>query len=174
MLGLVSAYVVPLLMLLLCALALGKRRNAYALLTRGAAEGLKTVLAIAPTLIVLMTVIAMLRASGALALLERLLGPLLTALGIPKELAPLLLIRPLSGSAALAVGADLIAVHGPDSTVGRTAAVVLGSTETTFYAIGVYFGAAGVEKSRYTVPAALAADLTGFLIGALSVRWLFG
>ena len=173
MVPLVSASVVPLLMLLLCGLALAKRRDAYALLTRGAAEGLKTVLAVAPTLIVLMTVIAMLRASGALQLLEALLGPLLEPLGIPRELAPLLLIRPLSGSAALAVGAELITTHGPDSAVGRTAAVVLGSTETTFYAIGVYFGAAGVEKSRYAVPAALAADLAGFLMGALSIRLFF-
>ena len=102
-----------------------------------------------------------------------LLGPLLEPLGIPRELAPLLLIRPLSGSAALAVGAELITTHGPDSAVGRTAAVVLGSTETTFYAICVYFGAAGVEKSRYAVPAALAADLAGFLMGALSIRLFF-
>jgi spore maturation protein B len=83
------------------------------------------------------------------------------------------LIRPISGSAALAVGADLINVYGPDSTIGRTVAVMLGSTETTFYTISVYFGAAGIQKTRYTIPAALFADFTAFLVASLTVRLLF-
>ena len=85
----------------------------------------------------------------------------------------LVLIRPISGSAALAVGADLIQEYGPDSPVGRTAAVMLGSTETTFYTVSVYFGAAGIQKTRYTVPAALFADFVGFLAASWTVRWLF-
>ena len=84
----------------------------------------------------------------------------------------LMLIRPISGSAALAVGTELIAAYGPDSTVGRTAAVMLGSTETTFYTISVYFGSCGIRKTRYAVPAALIADLTGFLAAAWTVRLL--
>ena len=82
-------------------------------------------------------------------------------------------MRPLSGSAALAVGAELMAEHGPDSEIGRTVAVMLGSTETTFYTISVYFGAAGIRKTRYTVPAALFADFVGFLVASLTVRLLF-
>ena len=82
-------------------------------------------------------------------------------------------IRPISGSAALAVGADLMAQYGPDSAIGRTAAVMLGSTETTFYTISVYFGAAGVKKTRYAIPAALIADLTGFCVASWMVRWMF-
>jgi len=90
--------------------------------------------------------------------------------GIPPETALLVLIRPLSGSAALAVGAELMAEYGPDSLIGRTAAVMLGSTETTFYTISVYFGAAGIKKTRYTIPAALIADFVGFFVASLTVR----
>ena len=85
----------------------------------------------------------------------------------------LVLVRPLSGSAALAVGAELMAEYGVDSLVGRTAAVMLGSTETTFYTISVYFGAAGISKTRYTLPAALFADFVGFFMAAMTVRWMF-
>ena len=104
---------------------------------------------------------------------ERIPAPALSAVGIPPEVTPLLLVRPLSGSAALAVGAELISRYGPDSQVGRTAAVMLGSTETTFYTISVYFGAAGVKKTGWTVPAALLADTVGFLTAAAAVRWVF-
>jgi spore maturation protein B len=83
------------------------------------------------------------------------------------------LIRPISGSAALAVGSELMTAYGPDSTIGRTAAVMLGSTETTFYTVSVYFGAAGIRKTRYTVPAALIADFTGFLVASLTVQLLY-
>ena len=100
-------------------------------------------------------------------------APVLQLFGIPPETVMLLLIRPISGSAALAVGAELMAVHGPDSLIGRTAAIMLGSTETTFYTMGVYFGAAGIQKTRYTLPAALFADLVGFTVASLTARWLF-
>ena len=103
----------------------------------------------------------------------RALAPVLTALGIPPETVALLLVRPVSGSAALGVGAELIATYGPDSLIGRTAAVMLGSTETTFYTIAVYFGAAGIVKTRYAVPAALCADLAGFMAAAWAVRVIF-
>ena len=84
----------------------------------------------------------------------------------------LVLIRPFSGSAALAIGAELMTQYGVDSLNGRTAAIMLGSTETTFYAVSVYFGAAGIRKTRYTIPAALIADFTGFFMASLTARWL--
>ena len=121
----------------------------------------------------LLTAVYMLRASGALELAAGLLGPILERLGIPAETIALLLVRPVSGSAALGVGADLIQTYGPDSLVGRTAAVMLGSTETTFYTIAVYFGAAGIKKTRYTLPAALFADFVGFLMASWTVKWFF-
>ena len=166
-------YIVPLLLLSVSLLALRRQEDAYDLMLSGAADGLKLLLSIVPALVLLLTAVSMLRASGAIELLTRLLSPAFRWIGIPPETAMLVLIRPISGSAALAVGSELIAVHGVDSVVGRTAAVMLGSTETTFYAISVYFGAAGIRKTRYTIPAALLADFVGFLVSAWSVRIFF-
>ena len=131
-------------------------------------------LRIVPALIALMTAVYMLRASGALELAAQALSPLLARMGIPGELLPLMLVRPISGSAALGVGAEVIHTSGPDSYLGRVAAVMLGSTETTFYTIAVYFGSVGISRTRYAVPAALCADLTGFLAAAWAVRLFFG
>lgn len=163
---------VPALLLLVCGCALGKKLDVYRLMQDGVRDGLHLLLAILPPLLVLLAAVEALRASGALDLLTKAAAPLFTRLGLPPETAPLVLIRPLSGSAALAVGADLMAAYGVDSPVGRTAAVMLGSTETTFYTISVYFGAAGVRGTRHTVPAALIADLAGFTAAALAVRLL--
>ena len=168
-----SAYVVPCLLAGLSVYALFKKVDVYGALTAGAAEGLTVVLRILPTLIALLTAVYMFRASGAMDALTALLAPALKWLGIPPETVPILLIRPLSGSGALAAAGDLIARFGPDSTVGRTAAVMMGSTETTFYTVAVYFGAAGIRRSRYTIPAALIADLTGFIAAAAAVRLFF-
>ena len=165
-------YIVPGLLFLCCAIALRKRENAYDLMLSGASEGLQMLLSILPALILLMTSVTMLRQSGAVETLSCLLSPVFRFFGIPPETAILILVRPISGSAALAVGADLMAQYGVDSTIGRTAAIMLGSTETTFYTISVYFSAAGIHKTRYTVPAALTADLTGFLVASLTARFL--
>ena len=166
-------YVVPLLLLAVSLITLHKKENTYDLLLQGGAEGLKLMAAILPALVILLTGVQMLKASGAVELLSMLLSPAFSLLGIPPETAMLVLIRPFSGSAALAVGADLMATYGPDSLVGRTAAVMLGSTETTFYTISVYFGAAGIKKTRYAIPAALFADLTGFCMASWTVRLFY-
>ena len=131
---------------------------------------LKTIL---PSLILLLTAVTMFRASGGAELLSRVLGPLFSRFGIPPECAMLVLVRPISGSAALAVGSELMASFGVDSQIGRTAAVMLGSTETTFYTLSVYFGAAGIQKTRYTLPAALFADFVGFLTASWAVRLFY-
>ena len=151
-----------------------KRVDVYSALVQGAGEGLETLVRIVPSLIGLMTAVYMLRASGALDLAAAALAPVLERLGLPGQLLPLMLVRPVSGSAALGVGAELIGAYGPDSYLGRTAAVMLGSTETTFYTIAVYFGSVGVSRTRYAIPAALCADLTGFLAAAWAVRLCFG
>lgn len=169
-----SAYLVPLLLAFTALFGLWKRVNVYEALSLGAKEGLDILLGILPNLVGLMTAVYMLRASGLMDALGGLLAPLLVKLGIPPETAALLFIRPVSGSGALAVGSELMASYGPDSYVGRVAAVMLGSTETTFYTIAVYFGSAGVRKTRYAIPAALLADLAGFMAAALAVRLLFG
>ena len=165
---------VPLLIAFVALYGIWKRVDVYTALMEGAGEGLGVLLKIVPALIGLLTAVYMLRASGALELAAEVLAPVLTRLGIPPETVGLLLVRPVSGSAALGVGAELISTYGPDSTVGRTAAVMLGSTETTFYTVAVYFGAAGVVRTRYAVPAALCADLVGFMASAFAVRLFFG
>ena len=166
-------YLVPLILLLLSLLALHRHENCYDILIQGAAEGLSLIKHILPSLIVLLTSVNMLRASGAVELLSHAAKPLFQILGIPPETAMLVIIRPISGSAALAVGAELMSTYGVDSQIGRTVAVMLGSTETTFYVISIYFGAAGIRKTRYTVPAALFADFVGFFTASLTVRLLF-
>ena len=169
-----SSLVVPILLAAVAAFGLGRRVDIYGALTHGAEEGLTVLLRIVPALVGLLTAVSMFRASGAMEWLSGLLAPVLGWLGIPSETAPLLLIRPISGSGALAVATDLMRTHGPDSYIGRVAAVMLGSTETTFYTIAVYFGSAGIHRTRHAVPAALAADLTGFAASALAVRLFFG
>ena len=163
-------YIVPGILLIAAAAALRKKENAYDLMLEGAADGLKLLVSILPALILLLTAVHMLKASGAVELFSRFLSPLFSIFGIPPETAMLVLIRPISGSAALAVGADLMAQYGVDSLVGKTAAVMLGSTETTFYTISVYFGAAGIHKTRYCIPAALFADFVGFFMASVTVR----
>ena len=161
---------------LLCAVGVygaHRRLDVYGALTKGAEEGLTVLLRILPSLVGLLTAVYMFRASGAMDALGRLLAPLLTALGIPPECAPLLLIRPISGSGALAVGSELMERCGVESYAGRVAAVMLGSSETTFYTVAVYYGAAGITKTRYTIPAALVADMVMFVLSAFAVRLFF-
>ena len=165
-------YIVPLLLLLCSLLVLRKKENTYEILLDGAADGLKLLVTLIPTLILLLTSITMLRSSGAVEWISKFCAPVFRFFGIPPETAMLVLIRPFSGSAALAVGTELMMQHGADSLIGRTAAIMLGSTETTFYAVSVYFGAAGIKKTRYTIPAALIADFTGFFMASLTARFL--
>lgn len=166
-------YVVPILLFGACSVALRKKENAYALMLSGATDGLKLLVTLVPTLVLLLTAVTMLRASGAMEMLSRFFTPVFSLFGIPPETAILVLIRPVSGSAALALGADLMAQYGVNSTIGRIVAVMLGSTETTFYTVSVYFGAAGIQKTRYTIPASLIADFTGFLVASLSAKLFF-
>ena len=166
-------YLIPCLLSITGILALKKQEDVYGILVEGAGSGLKLMASIVPSLIVLLTGVSMLRASGGLEWLSGVLAPVLRWVGIPVETVLLMLIRPFSGSAALAVGAELMVAYGPDSLVGRTAAVMLGSTETTFYTVSVYFGSCGIRKTRYAIPAALVADGVGFLAAAWTVRLFY-
>jgi spore maturation protein B len=169
-----TAMIVPGLLAGTAMVALWRRVDVYGALTAGAGEGLAVLLKIVPALVGLLTAVSMFRASGAMDFITMLCAPLLEKIGIPGEVTPLMLIRPMSGSGALAVGSELMQTYGPDSYIGRVAAVMLGSTETTFYTIAVYFGAAGITKTRHTIPAALTADIAGFIASALAVRIFFG
>ena len=173
MLEALTGLLIPALLLAAGAAALCKNLDAYQLMLDGAKDGLWLMLTLTPTLVLTLSAVTMLRESGFFTLVTPLLAPVFRFFGIPAELAPLVLIRPFSGSAALAVGTDLMRQYGVDSVIGRTAAVMLGSSETTFYTISVYFGAAGVKRTRYAIPAALCADAVGFFCAALFTRLFF-
>ena len=165
---------IPLIISAVMLHAMVKGTDLFSSMTDGAKNGLKTVLGIVPALIILLPGIYMLRASGLIDALCSALQPLLSKIGIPAETVPLMLLRPFSGSGALAVGSDIMGAAGADSLTGRTAAVMLGSTETTFYVIAVYFAAAGIKKSRHAIPSALIADFVGFFSAAFFARLFWG
>ena len=169
-----SNWIIPILLAGTAIYALFRKEDVFDALCIGAADGLTVVWRIAPSLVALLSVVTMFRASGALEWLTNAATPILGRLGVPPETAAILLVRPLSGSGALAVASELMNTYGVDSRIGRTAAVMMGCTETTFYTIAVYFGAAGIKRTRYTVFAALTADLMGFLAAAWCVGWWFG
>ena len=146
--------------------------NVFDAFLMGAREGMRTAAAILPALTALTLAVSMVRASGCLDAAGQLLAPVIGAVRIPPETVPLMLMRPVSGSGALAVIRDIFAQSGADSFAGRVASVMMGSTETTFYTVAVYFGSVGVKKTGYTVPAALTADLTGMIVAALTVTFL--
>lgn len=171
---LVGELAVPLILCYICVYALLKKTDVFSAMTTGARDGLKVVWGIIPALITLLPCIYMLRASGALEAICNLIRKPAALLGIPAETVPLMLLRPLSGSGALAIAGDIIKSSGADSFLGRCAAVMLGSTETTFYVIAIYFAAAGIKNSRHAIPAALIADLVGFISAAFFVRLFLG
>ena len=146
--------------------------DVYAAMLEGVRSGLQVCMGIFPALLVMLTALAMLRASGAVDGLSRLLSPVLAPLGIPAECLPLALLRPFSGSGALSVGSEVIKNAGPDSLTGRIAAVMLGSSETSFYTIAVYSAYLKLRNTRYALPAALCADAAAFLMAGIAVRLL--
>lgn len=151
-----------------------RRRNVYAAFLDGAGEGIRVVLKLLPSLVGLIVAVEMMRASGLSDALARLLNPVTEKLSLPAELVPMMLLRPVSGSGSTALLVDLFERLGPDSYAGRLASVIAGSTETTFYAITVYYGSVGVQKTRHTLLAALAADFTAMLTSLLAVNLIFG
>lgn len=170
----ISEMIAPLMGTALCLVALKKDTDAYAALTAGGDKGLQVVFDILPALLALFPAIYLFRASGLPDILEKLLSPVLSLLGIPKETSLLVLLRPFSGSAALSAAAEIIQQHGPDSLIGRTAAVMSGASETSLYVAAVYFSAAGVKDSRWAIPAALCADLACFVASSWICRVLWG
>lgn len=150
-----------------------KKINVFDAFIVGAKQGFETSISIIPYLIAMMVAIGMLRASGFFGLMDQLLAPLMTLIGMPPEVLPLALIRPFSGSASTGVMAELIHQYGGDSLISKTAATMMGSTETTFYVIAVYFGAVGIRKTRHAIPAGLLADLAGILASIFICRLLF-
>lgn len=150
-----------------------KKINVFDAFIVGAKQGFDTSVSIIPYLIAMMVAIGMLRASGFFGLMDQWLAPVMAMIGMPPEVLPLALIRPFSGSASTGVMAELIHQYGGDSLIAKTAATMMGSTETTFYVIAVYFGAVGIRRTRHAIPAGLLADLAGILASVFICRYLF-
>lgn len=166
--------VVPSLVVGIVLYAAAKRVDIFKTFVKGARENLIIAWEILPSLTALCLAVGMLRPSGAAELISNLLEPLTRLIGLPAECVPLALMRPVSGSGALSMLEELLSSHGPDSFVGRVASVLMGSTETTFYTVAVYFGATKIKRTRQTLPSALLGDLTAFILSALTVRLILG
>ena len=158
---------VAILILLLLVYAAFRRVNVFDAFREGAAQALPLIGSILPTLAVFSAAMSLFRASGAFGLLSSFLSPALDLLGVDPALVPLLVVRPFSGSAALAALTDIFTQYGPDSRVGLTASVLLGSSETVFYTLALYFGGVGIKRTRFAVPAALLSLLTSVATGLL-------
>lgn len=167
-----NALLVPLVLALTGGYALARGTDVFPVFLRGAADGLRTAARLLPTMLALLTAVTMLRASGFIDLAGQAMQPLLALAGIPPDCAPLVLLKPLSGSGGLALGQEIMRTCGVDSEAGRAAAVMLGASETSLYTIGIYCGHLRLKRTGYVVPAALLADLVAFVCAARCVRWL--
>lgn len=172
--GVLSDWLLPLLMLLIVLIGFSRKVKIYEVFVASAKEGFQIAVTIIPFLVAILVAIAMFRESGAMDVVIRLLSPLLSPLGFPPEALPMALIRPLSGSGALAVMSETLKTYGPDSFVGYLASTINGSQETTFYVLAVYFGSVRVKAIRHTLVACLAADTMGVVASLLACRLFFG
>ena len=163
----------PLVILIIVFIALREKVNVFDVFLKGATEGVEITLRIFPTLIGLFVAIGMLRSSGILDFITKLISPVLNLLRFPNQIVPLALLRPISGSASMAVATDIIKQNGVDSFIGILAAVIMGATETTLYTIAVYSSSVKIKNTRGILLAALAADLTGIIVSLLICRMIF-
>ena len=159
--------IVPVMAVIVVICGVIKKENVYAEFVLGAKSGLESVLAVFPSLMALFIAVSMFRTSGLLDFLVSLASPVTSALHFPSELLPFAVLRPVSGSGSLALASDLFSSFGPDSFVGRAASVMMGSTETTFYTVAVYFGACGIKNTGYTLKCALMADVFSMIMSVI-------
>ena len=169
----ITLYIVPFIFLFVFGYAFLKRIPVFDTFLEGAARGAKSAFEILPALVGLLCAVSMFRASGALEFLANLFAPLLNKVGMPAETLPLALLKPVSGSGALSLVKDVFDQSGPDSFPGKVASVMLGSSETTFYTLAVYYGAVKITNSRYTLSAAIIADLVGILASVVICNLLY-
>lgn len=147
-----------------------KKLPVFTLFIQGAKKALQQIADLLPSLTALTVAVSMLTSSGGTEMLSELISPFTDMLGIPEEVLPLCIISPLSGSGSLAVLEEILNEFSPDSYIGRTASVIAGASETTFYAVAIYYGSVGITKTRHTLPAALTADITSYISAALFCR----
>jgi spore maturation protein B len=169
----ISRWAIPLLLVVIPLIGMIRKVKVYDVFVDGAKEGFEVAVRIIPFLVGILVAIGMFRGSGAMDMLTSALRPLLNAVGFPAELFPLAVLRTLTGSGSLAFATDLIKTNGPDSLLGRMAATMYGSSETTFYVLAVYFGAIGVKRTRHAVPAALIGDVVAAIATVAVCAWMF-
>ncbi|MBS4215809.1 MULTISPECIES: spore maturation protein [Neobacillus] len=172
--SLISLTFIPLLIGFILIYGTIKQVPTYESFVEGGKEGIKIAVSIIPFLVGMLVAISIFRASGALDAIMDWFRPFMKMIGVPAEIVPLLLIRPISGTAALGMTSDLIAVYGPDSFIGRLASVLQGSTDTTFYVLTVYFGAVGIKKMGDALKVGLLADVVGIIVSIIVVAFIFG
>ncbi|MGD6879950.1 spore maturation protein [Bacillus infantis] len=172
--SLISLGFIPVLIGFILLYGTYKKVPTYESFVDGGKEGIKIAVSIIPFLVGMLVAITVFRASGALEFMMGFIRPAMEAIGVPPEIAPLAIIRPISGTAALGMTSDLIAAHGPDSFIGRLASTLQGSTDTTFYVLTVYFGAVGIKKMGDALKVGLLADLVGFIAAIAVVMLVFG
>ena len=170
----VSSWIIPLFLLIVLTAAMFRKVPSYELFVEGGKEGVKMAFSLLPFLVGMIVSISILRSSGALEAIIIFISPALQLVGIPPDIVPLALIRPISGSAALGMTTEMIATHGPDSFLGRLASTMQGSTDTTLYVLTVYFGAVGIRKMKYALKVGLLADLIAILFSIIIVTMVFG
>ncbi|MCT4619556.1 MAG: spore maturation protein [Marinisporobacter sp.] len=169
----ISIYAIPLIILIIPLYGFVKKVKVYEAFTEGAKEGFKTGVTIIPYLVAMLVAIGIFRKSGAMDLLVSAVSPITNLIGMPAEVLPMAIMRPLSGGGASGIMNDLFTSYGPDSLIGRMASVMNGSTETTFYVLAVYFGAVGIKKTRHALPAGLIADFVGLITAVFVTNLMF-
>lgn len=169
----ISSTVIPVVIATVLIYALAKKADIYSSFTLGAKDGLMTAFNIIPQLVGLLVAVKMFTASGAMGFVTKLMSPVSKIFGFPAEALPFAILRPISGSGSLAMATELFSKYGPDSFAGRVISVMMGSTETTFYAVSVYFGAVGIKNTRHTLTCALIADFVSMILSVLVCRMMF-
>ena len=170
----VSTWIIPCIILLVLLVATWKKLPTYEIFVEGGKEGIKMAFSILPFLLGMMVSIAILRGSGAMEAFIDFISPVLIAVGIPSDIVPLAMVRPISGTAALGMTTELISTFGPDSFIGRLASTMQGSTDTTLYILTVYFGAVGIRRMGDALKVGLIADIIGIIMAIVVVTIVFG
>lgn len=165
----ITSYILPVITAVIVIFGLAKGLKVFDCFVAGARKGFDSAVRLLAPLMGLVVGVTMLRQSGALGVITKMLMPLANLTGIPADVLPLTVLSPISGSGSLTMFEQILKNFGPDSPEGRIASVIMGSTETTFYAVTVYYGSVGIKKSGCTVPAALLADMTSFVVSAMTV-----
>lgn len=170
----ITDYILPVIVTIIIIFGAIKGLNVFDTFLDGAKSGFKTVLGITPALIGLIVAVNMLKSSGGLTVITDIISPISEFLGIPKEVTPLAILSPVSGSGTVTMFESILKDNHPDSFIGRVASVMMGSTETTFYAITLYYGSCNIKNTRHTLPSAICADLVSFIFSSRAVRIFFG